>query len=208
LITLNKASLFDPEQLVSVYTYPDYIALIESLVKEGKTTGPSQTEALAHYTKLNLARMQRLNKTVQIKKSLEETIKSIQSPQKWYVLTEAWCGDAAQSIPVIAKLAELNPQITLQLLLRDDNPEVMDQYLTNGGRSIPKLIVLDADDNEIFNWGPRPAGAQAVFNEFKKEPGRPFAELAEAIQKWYNSDKTYSIQDEIGEGLKKTSRLP
>lgn len=204
MISLNKSVLFDPEKLVSVYTYEAYVNLMERLVSEGKTTGPKQNESYAHYTKLNLARMQRVSKTAEIRKSLQELVRSIARPQKWYVLTEAWCGDAAQSVPVIAKIAALNPLITLKLLLRDDNLDIMDQYLTNGGRSIPKLIALDAEDNELFTWGPRPEGAQQIFNEFKAQPERSFTELTEAIQKWYNADKTYSIQEELMTEIKKT----
>lgn len=204
MISLNKSALFDPEKLVSVYTYEEYVNLMETLVSEGKTTGPKQNESYAHYTKLNLARMQRVSKTAELRKSLQELVRSIAQPQKWYVLTEAWCGDAAQSVPVIAKIAALNPMITLKLLLRDDNLEIMDQYLTNGGRSIPKLIALDAEDNELFTWGPRPEGAQQIFNEFKAQPERSFTELTEAVQKWYNTDKTYSIQEELMTEIKKT----
>lgn len=182
--------------------------LMETVVREGRTTGPTQNEDYAAYTKLNLTRMQRLNKTVKIGESLEKLTQSIQSPQKWYVLTEAWCGDAAQCVPVIAKIAELNPVIDLTLLLRDDNPGLMDQYLTNGGRSIPKLIALDSEGNELFTWGPRPAGAQEIYTEFKANPGRPFSELTEAIQKWYNADKTASTQEELLEQIKKSILLP
>lgn len=208
MITLNKTALFAPEKLASTFSYPEYMELMETVVSEGRTTGPTQNEDYAAYTKLNLTRMQRLNKTVKIGESLEKLTQSIQSPQKWYVLTEAWCGDAAQCVPVIAKIAELNPVIDLTLLLRDDNPGLMDQYLTNGGRSIPKLIALDSEGNELFTWGPRPAGAQEIYTEFKANPGRPFSELTEAIQKWYNADKTVSTQEELFEQIKKSIQLP
>lgn len=176
--------------------------LMESLVKEGKTTGPKQNADYAAYTRLNLARMQRLNKTVVIEPGLEETIKSIAAPQKWYVLTEAWCGDAAQCVPVMAGAVALNTHISLTLMLRDENPDVIGRYLTNGGKSIPKLIALDEEGNELFTWGPRPAGAQELYAGFMAEPGRPFAELAEALQRWYHTDKTLSVQKELLAAIK------
>lgn len=200
--TENKLSLFAPEKLKSVFSYPEYMDLMESLVKEGKTTGPKQNADYAAYTRLNLARMQRLNKTAVIEPGLEEAIKSIGAPRKWYVLTEAWCGDAAQCVPVIAKAAALTPHISLTLMLRDENPDVMSQYLTNGGKSIPKLIGLDENGNELFTWGPRPSGAQEIYAAFMAEPGRPFSELTESLQRWYNADKTLSCQKELLAAMK------
>lgn len=200
----NKLSLFAPDKLVSTFSYPGYMELMETVVREQRTTGPKQSPEYAAYTKLNLARMQRLNKTLKIEDTAESTLKSIGAPQKWYVVTEAWCGDAAQCVPVIAGMASLNPLISLTLLLRDDNPDVINQYLTNGGKSIPKLIALDTEGNELFTWGPRPAGAQEIYSDFRDNPGRPFTELTEALQRWYNADKTLSVQEELLTGIKKT----
>lgn len=180
-----------------IYSYPDYMLLMELVVMEQRTTGPAQSEELAHYTKLNLHRMQRLNKTVVLRESLKSAIKQIQLPQTWYVLTEAWCGDAAQNIPVLAALAKLNPLVDLQLLLRDENPDLMDLYLTNGGKSIPKLIAVDSACHELFNWGPRPSGAQLLMEKYKENPVKSYKEFAEDIHKWYAADKTLSLQKEL-----------
>ena len=164
---------------------------------ERRTTGPKQSEELNEYTKLNLHRMQRLNKTVVLSERLKIAVKQIQAPQRWYVLTEAWCGDAAQNIPILAAMAKLNPLIDLQLLLRDENPDLMDMYLTKGGRSIPKLIAVDSEYNEIFTWGPRPEGAQHLLKIYKENPVKPYKEFSEDIQRWYVKDKTQSIQKEL-----------
>lgn len=176
--------------------------LMEQVVTEGRTTGSKQSPDYAHYTKLNLARMQRLNNTLQLEEAMVSAAKSIQSPQQWFVLTEAWCGDAAQCVPVIAKIAEANPLISLTLMLRDENPAVMEQYLTNGGKSIPKLIAFQGQES-LFTWGPRPAGAQALYTEHGKNPGTPLAEFLETLQKWYNADKTRSVQEELLSLIKK-----
>lgn len=201
-MTYNTLSLFSSDKVRAAYSYEEYMVLMRTVVREERTTGPNQSPDYAHYTKLNLARMDRLNKTLELTPDVVKSVKAIQTPLRWYVLTEAWCGDAAQCVPVIAGIAQQNPAISLQLLLRDENPTIMDQYLTNGGRSIPKLIVFDEEGNELFTWGPRPKGAQKIFENFKTTPGRPFTELVEAVQKWYNADKTLSIQSELLDEIK------
>lgn len=197
----NVAHLFPESVRNGAYTYSEYMHLMETAVLENRTTGPKQSEALSHYTKLNLARMQRLNKKATIHDSLRAAVEQIDIPQTWYVLTEAWCGDAAQSLPTIVAASLSNPMITIRFLLRDENPELMDAYLTNGGRSIPKLIAVDEDFNELFTWGPRPAGAQALLREYKANPVKSYSEFSEDIQRWYFTDKTESLQIELEELL-------
>lgn len=105
------------------------------------------------HTKMNVTRMNRLDKRASIAPELVDKIKSL-PPQTWTVITEAWCGDAAQNLPWIKKMSDINPDINLNVVLRDENLELMDQFLTNGGRSIPKLIISNAEDEVIHDWGP------------------------------------------------------
>jgi hypothetical protein len=179
-------------------TYAAYERLIADLLGRGRTTGPDQSEAFIHYTLLNQQRMHRLDKTTLLLPSVETAIKSVTVGQTWLVLTEAWCGDAAQSIPVMNAMAMLNPVISLRLVLRDENPELMDRYLTNGvARSIPKLIGLDtATMEELFTWGPRPTALQEKFYKMKAE-GVEYHLIKEEQQRWYNKDRTISIQEEL-----------
>ncbi len=193
----NIAELLPEQVTEKAYAYADYMHLMETVVAENRTTGPKQSEEYAYYTKLNLARMQRLNKKTEINENLQSAIEQVRVPQTWYILTEAWCGDAAQNVPVLAAAATYNPDITIKLLLRDENPELMDAYLTNGGRSIPKLIAVDDDFNELFTWGPRPAGANALMLRQKAEPTKTLKEYVEDMQRWYIADKTESIQKEL-----------
>ncbi|MGV3604324.1 MAG: thioredoxin family protein [Dyadobacter fermentans] len=197
----NIAHLLPESVRNGAYTYSGYMQLMEQVVLENRTTGPKQSEELSHYTKLNLARMQRLNKKVTVSDSLKEVIEQIDIPQTWYILTEAWCGDAAQNIPPIVAASLANPLITVKLLLRDENPDLMGAYLTNGGKSIPKLIAVDEDFNELFTWGPRPAGAQLLLREYKANPVKPYSEFAEDIQRWYIADKNESLHRELQELL-------
>lgn len=195
-------NLFSPENISNPYTYPEYLALMDQVVAEKRTTGPQQSPELAEYTRLNQYRMHRLDKTVHLALDLQQVAFQVSTPQTWYVLTEAWCGDAAQNLPVIAKVAQLNPHITLRLLLRDEHPEIMNNYLTHGGKSIPKLIAVAENGDEVFTWGPRPEALQELVEAYKVNPDRPYAEFLEEVQRWYNADKTESVQRELTELLK------
>ncbi len=195
-------TVFTPENVGQTYTYEEYLALIDQVVAENRTTGPNQSPEMAGYTRLNQYRMHRLDKTVKLDTDLQQLAYQVAAPQTWYVLIEAWCGDAAQSLPVIAKVAQLNPLIMLTLLLRDEPPEIMNEYLTKVGKSIPKLIALDNDGTELFTWGPRPAALQEIVLAYKKNPTVPYAELLEEVQRWYNTDKTESVQRELFERIK------
>ena len=187
--------------LRTTFSYKEYMALTEKLVAEGKTTGPNQSEAMAHYTKMNLARMRRLNKTLSINEELETAISGLQGNYTFQVLTEAWCGDAAQNVPILAKIVDANPNFKMELILRDDNLDLMDQHLTNGGRSIPKLLVVDEDTKEVVaTWGPRPAPVQQMVMDRKhmdESIRPPYSEFVQVVQKWYNKDKTQTAQAEL-----------
>ncbi|MGB0176819.1 MAG: thioredoxin family protein, partial [Owenweeksia sp.] len=148
-------------------SYEEYRVLVDTLFEDGKTTGPNQSERMVYFTGLNIQRMEKWEKRYQPPEEAVQAMASIKD-EIWLVITEGWCGDAAHALPVIHKLAGLNNSIDLRLVLRDDNLELMDQYLTNGGRSIPKLIRLRKKDQaEISNWGPRPEPAQQMFLEMR-----------------------------------------
>ncbi len=103
------------------------------------------------------------------------------------VLTEDWCGDASNTIPVLARLADSAPGVELRILRRDEHPELMDRYLTNGARSIPIVIALDREFRELGHWGPRPRALQSwVLAE--RARGVPKEELYPSVRKWYARD--------------------
>ncbi|MEZ4847593.1 MAG: thioredoxin family protein [Bacteroidia bacterium] len=184
-------------------SYGDYQQMIDSLLAENKTTGPNQSEEYIDYTKLNVVRMRRLDKTTRIRDNIQEMVQSINRRQTWLVITEAWCGDAAQIVPVVNKLADLNPNITVKHVLRDENPELMDMFLTNGARSIPMIVFIDDETNEVVGkWGPRPEEIQQAVMARKSDPAPiSYSEFAKEIQKWYAKDKTTSIQQELTTAL-------
>ena len=185
--------------LAESLTYPQFVALTAQLVEEKRTTGPDQSEAYQEYTRMCLQRMLRWNKTAKVSESMQALIQSIARPQIWLVITEAWCGDGAQSIPYLAKLAELNPLITLRFLFRDEHPEVMDAYLTNGNRSIPKLIATSGDfQQELFTWGPKPKYLMELHASYKKNPeGRSYPSLLEEMHLWYAKNKHQDLEAEL-----------
>jgi hypothetical protein len=191
-----KALAFDAYIAKSI-DYTTYLALIRDLVSEGKTTGPNQSEDLVAYTKLNLQRMERLNKTIELKPELMQALKRIDEPVTWLVITEAWCGDAAQNIPLMAKLAETHPYINLRFVLRDENQDLMDEFLTNGGRAIPVLIALNQKNKVLYTWGPRPKAAQQMVEEFKKSPDQDFEKFKNELHLWYAKNKTTDQQAEF-----------
>jgi len=150
---------------------------------------------LAHYTQLNLTRMKRIYKHIELLPSFIEVLNLIERRINIICLTEFWCGDAAQNLPVMELAAQKNNDITIKYLFRDENEELMGQYLTNGGKSIPKYILLDGAGNEIANWGPRPAKVQQEMESLKAMKASK-EQMIETIQKWYNADKTVSLQQE------------
>ena len=187
-----------PLYLEKAMSYEAYKQMVDELLAAGKATGTNHSEAFLHYSHLNQQRMHRLDKTTVVLPDVNQRILTINKPQTWLVLTEGWCGDAAQSLPVMQKLTQLNPLIRLLLLLRDENLELMDQYLTNGvSRSIPKLIAVDTDSLAVlFTWGPRPTALQELFYRMRAD-GMAYDDIKEELQRWYNTDKTTSIQQEI-----------
>lgn len=179
-------------------TYAGYIKLIDDLLLDGKTTGENQSEAMFNYGKLNRQRMHRLEKTVKLNDSVKEKARSVERKMIWLIITEGWCGDAAQNIPTIEKIAAENPEkIETRYVLRDENLDLIDQYLTHNARSIPKLVALDAETlEEIGTWGPRPQVAMNYFFEMKKN-GLEKPQMMENIQRWYLQDKEQSLQKEF-----------
>lgn len=183
--------------LLKAISYGDYRKKVTLLAAAGKSSGPEQTEALANYTLLNDRRMKRFDKTVKIDTEIVSKIESITEKMTLLVLTESWCGDAAPTLPVMHKIAELNGNIDFKVLLRDENTELMNRFLTNSALSIPKLILLDAD-NEVFDtWGPRPKPAAQLVREHKQKHGELLPEIKEEIQQWYNKDKGRTTLEEI-----------
>lgn len=178
------------------YSFEEFVALNEQLVATGRTTGPVQSESRIHFTKLNLARTKRWLKTTAPSPELIALLKA-NGGAEWWVITEAWCGDSAQNLPLVAKAAA-EADIPLRVILRDENLGIMDRYLTGSSRSIPKLVAFNADGSECFVWGPRPGPAQALYEEWRADPReRDYEAFEKELHTWYAKDKGVSLTAEL-----------
>ncbi|PWB25881.1 thioredoxin family protein [Flavobacterium sp. HTF] len=185
--------------LFNSHSYSEYRKLVTDLLSEGKSTGDQQSESLTHYTSLNEARMNRLEKTIKISDDILEKLQHLNNHYIWLVLSEGWCGDAAQILPILNKMAlGSNNKINLKIVLRDENDDLMSQYLTNGGRAIPKVIVICKEAGIVrADWGPRPKGATELMANYKKEFGVIDEKIKTDLQLWYLADKGISVQQEL-----------
>ncbi len=181
-------------------SYMNYRKLIDDLWKKGLSTDVAQEPAHTEYTKLNIQRMKRLDHTVQLLPTLISTIGSLDTQLGWMILTEGWCGDAAQNLPWMNKMVELsNGKIQAYYLLRDENLTIMDEFLTNGSRSIPKLVCFDFNSGEVLGtWGPRPNEIQVWYSDHKKSnPEIDKKERDTLLHQLYTSNKGEFIQDDF-----------
>ena len=183
-------------------SYSTYRTLIKGLLVEGKSTGKIQSEELTNYSKLNDHRMDRLDKTLGISQKTQSSLNKIKESYTFLVIAEGWCGDAAQVLPVLNKIAEASSKIDLKLVCRDENEALMDTFLTNGSKSIPKILIIDKSQNVINSWGPRPTVATKMVLDYKEQNGSIDAEFKKDLQIWYNKDKGNSTQEDIVELLK------
>ena len=186
------------ESLNNSMTYSEYRNLVIKLVEEKSSTGNDKSEAFVEYTQLNDRRMRRWDKTGKVAEDMKTKIKNFDKKVTWLVISESWCGDAAHIMPIINKVAELNDNIDYKIVLRDENEALMNQFLTNGGQSIPKLIMLDSETLEVLNtFGPRPVVATKMVLAYKEEHGMLTPEFKEDLQRWYNKDKGQSIVEDL-----------
>jgi hypothetical protein len=185
------------EALKKAISYTSYRKLISDLIASGKSSGPIQSEDLLNYSKLNDRRMTRLDKTIQLSQETLLGLKKIDKPITCLVLTEGWCGDAAQTLPIISKIADESDLITLKIIFRDEHEQLMSQFLTNGGKSIPKLLVLNSQNKVLNTWGPRPNTATKMVQDYKNKYGQLDAAFKQQLQVWYNKDKGVNIQEDM-----------
>ncbi|GGZ85263.1 thioredoxin family protein [Algibacter mikhailovii] len=179
-------------------SYKSYRALVKQLAKDSSSTGLEKTKAFANYTKLNDKRMARWDKTIKVPKIAQDIISEFNHRITLLVITESWCGDAAHVIPVLNKIAELNSNLSLRLVLRDENPELMDRFLTFGNKSVPKVIIIDNESGAVIQtYGPRPTEAANYVRRFKSKHGTLTPHFKEDLQHWYNNDKGQNVIQDI-----------
>lgn len=181
--------------------FQSYQACFDEILQSTAPAAPYDNPDYFNYTKLNATRMNRWLKHGVLTEDFKTIISGIKAPQQWIVITEPWCGDAAHIVPFLQMAAALNPLITISYELRDTEPFRINDYLTNGGKAIPKLIMQSGQGKELANWGPRPAECQQLYHRLMSEKAG-FETVKTALQQWYNANEGRMIQDELGAILK------
>jgi len=193
----NKIALISAASQTS-FSYEEYRNKVFSdlqlvSAEELKTSG-----SLPHYAHLNHARMNRLDKTIALDELAKIKLNNLKSKYVWVLISEGWCGDAAQIAPIVNKIANYTNQIELKIIFRDQHLDLMDEFLTNGTRAIPKLIILNEESTKIVaTWGARPDEAQKLISDYKNKNGFLDDYIKTELQKWYLKDKGLSTIREI-----------
>lgn len=190
------------ESLKKSLSYQEYRDTLKQLVETKSTTGKDKSDDRVSYTLLNDRRMKRWDKTVKVSQELKDKITNFNKKVTWLVIAESWCGDGANLLPVMNKVAELNHNITFRVVLRDENEALMDLFSTNGAKSIPKLIMIENKTGQVVNtYGPRSSVPTMMVNDYKKEHRNLTPQFKEDLQRWYNLDKGQNILEDLTEIL-------
>ncbi len=196
------------EALLKSHSYVKYRSIVTDLLGRGQASGREQSEALVHYTELNEARMNRLDKKMVIAEEHTRKLLSLAKPYTWLVLSEGWCGDAAQILPVLNKMALVTKNIDLRIVFRDENDALMSQFLTHGARSIPKLVIVEPETGNVLgHWGPRPKPAADLITSYKQQYGAIDETAKTELQLWYLHDKGLTTQAEIVDMMAEQEQL-
>jgi len=190
------------EGLLKGHSYTKYREIVSDLLANGKSSGKEQSADLTHYSSLNQVRMDRLDKKMVIPEENIQKLLSLNKRYIWLVLSEGWCGDAAQLLPIFNKMAVLSHNVELKIAFRDENEKLMKLFLTNGARSIPILIIIDKQSGEVLgHWGARPKGASTLIQSYKQQYGVIDETAKTELQLWYLHDKGLTTQNEIIEKM-------
>ena len=195
--TQNRISVLSEETLS--FSYSNFRAHVQELLEKGLVTGDKQGEDMVAYTKMNETRMNRIEKHGVLSSDLVAALKGLSKRIQILCITEGWCGDSAQILPYVAQMVNENDaMIDFEIILRDTNPEWIDKYLTNGGRSIPIFVVFDENGNELFHWGPRPSALMTEMKSWKEstDPVFTLPQIIEKVHLWYARDKGEQLMKE------------
>ncbi len=185
------------QSLEKSYTYQQYRSFVTTALENNPEILELE-EGYLPYAELNETRLNRLDKTITIAASVAAKLQQLKGQYIWLVISESWCGDAAQILPILHKMSETTPAVDLVVVFRDQNNELMEEFLTNGGKAIPKVLVLNKGTLEVLaDWGPRPDGAQKAVDDYKAANGQFDDQGIVELQKWYAKDKGVAVQKEM-----------
>ena len=206
--------IIDARILDTGMTYAAYIENVNALIAQGKasTNDASNDEEHLHFTQLNQSRMKRLDKTIHLSSETIAALAQWNLSVYFLVISEGWCGDAAQILPVINKMTEVNTHLKMRIIYRDEHLNIIDRYLTNGGRAVPIILIVKQEGGIVLGqYGPRPdelskimAARKILERQLPVHEQKAFFEESKTLaQKWYNENKTIDIQKELVAVLKK-----
>jgi hypothetical protein len=187
---------YTKELLDNALTYDEYRRHIDEVLDT--PAADEKTQKMIPYYEKNAVLMDQFINSYKVNKLMLEALR-IALPVTWLVITEGWCGDAAYASPLFRLIEKAaHGKIELKFVLKNQHPGLMDANLTNGGRTIPKLIVLNEHLEEVASWGPKPEALQEQVLEWKAS-GYALNDIIAKVDNWYNEDKTLEIQHELRE---------
>jgi hypothetical protein len=210
MITVRQKQLLNDKSLNESFdqfeTFDQYWKRITELRGLGKTTGANQSIEMIQYSEMSYVRTNRILKHAQLSQQLIDAVNNT-TAFNWLIITEAWCGDASNTVPLMIKAAQLNPRIDVRIMVRDEHPTIMDNYLTHGAKSIPILVLFNTHFDEVYRWGPRPSPCQELFLSLKNSTEYSKEEKLHKVQEWYVKDKGQTFQNELSAVLNNLNGL-
>lgn len=178
-------------------TYSGYKIRLNLLIEAERQKAKPDLAQL-NFLKLSKSRMERLDKNYRLKFFNRSTAENHKIEKlTWLVISEPWCGDSAQLLPIFNKITENCKFSDLKIVMRDESPQLMNQFLTRGKKAVPKLIVLNEYSEVLFTWGSRPKEAQAIVDRDTRIHKKLSKNGQIMLQNWYNEDKGLSTENEL-----------
>jgi len=180
---------------LNAVSYEQYLKDNEAKINELEQSTAEGDQNYLEYYKLGLTRMKRVDKTYKPQEDLEKIAETKHFKGKFLIISEGWCGDAAMIIPVIHRFFENKNEVKISYR---DQSDLIDNFLTNGARSIPIVIILDEHDKVIHHWGPRPNFGMELLRKYKRNPEEYTADdFHNDLQVYYSKNKGKDIIEEL-----------
>jgi hypothetical protein len=192
----DSTPVLTADQLATSLTYDG----LRQHITEALAT-PNPDEHLAKqlpYYRESIERIDQLTPTIYLLPELQAALASLTQRYVWAIITEGWCGDASHTVPILEAVAQASGgHIETRYFLRSANTDLIDRYLTNGGRAMPIAVLLHTDSlTEAAVWGPRPAPLQALMQDLKALQTPP-KDITAQVNAWYDQDATRTTQHEL-----------
>lgn len=177
-------------------SFEEYFKRTEDVINKEESALTESEKNMFEYYKLGVQRMSRMLKVYKPNEEQLQRLKEKNFKGKFLVITEGWCGDAGQTVPAVSMFFEGKNEV--RIAYRDENPELIDQFLTNGTRSIPIVVILDENEEVIAHWGPRPAYGIELLKKHKENPETySKQQFYNDIQVYYAKNRGVDVIDEI-----------